>query len=107
MIGGVFSALEPLAFLGMAIYAITMARKGGRTASQPERPAMVGGLRGHVVCGGGAFLGFAHTVPQVNMYTHGTLVTAMHGHMAFWGVRDDCAGGDLVHHAAAHRTQAP
>ncbi|MCB1211627.1 MAG: cbb3-type cytochrome c oxidase subunit I, partial [Verrucomicrobiales bacterium] len=25
------------------------------------------------------------TLPQVNMYTHGTLVTAMHGHMAFWG----------------------
>jgi nitric oxide reductase subunit B len=21
----------------------------------------------------------------VNLYTHGTLVTAMHGHMAFWG----------------------
>ena len=30
MIGGVFSALEPLAFLGMAIYAITMAKRGGR-----------------------------------------------------------------------------
>jgi nitric oxide reductase subunit B len=34
---------------------------------------------------GAGFLGFAHTIPQVNMYTHGTLVTAMHGHMAFWG----------------------
>jgi nitric oxide reductase subunit B len=34
---------------------------------------------------GAGFLGFAHTLPQVNMYTHGTLVTAMHGHMAFWG----------------------
>jgi nitric oxide reductase subunit B len=34
---------------------------------------------------GGGFLGFAHTLPQVNLYTHGTLVTAMHGHMAFWG----------------------
>ena len=22
---------------------------------------------------------------QVNLYTHGTLVTAMHGHLAFWG----------------------
>ena len=27
----------------------------------------------------------AHTLPQVNLYTHGTLVTAMHGHLAFWG----------------------
>ena len=34
---------------------------------------------------GAGFLGFAHTLPQVNLYTHGTLVTAMHGHMAFWG----------------------
>lgn len=34
---------------------------------------------------GAGFLGFAHTWPQVNIYTHGTLVTAMHGHMAFWG----------------------
>ena len=34
---------------------------------------------------GAGFLGFAHTLPAVNMYTHGTLVTAMHGHMAFWG----------------------
>jgi nitric oxide reductase subunit B len=34
---------------------------------------------------GAGFLGFAHTIPSVNMYTHGTLVTAMHGHMAFWG----------------------
>lgn len=34
---------------------------------------------------GAGFLGFAHTIPQVNRYTHGTLITAMHGHMAFWG----------------------
>ena len=30
-------------------------------------------------------MGFAHTLPQTNLYTHGTLVTAMHGHYAFWG----------------------
>lgn len=34
---------------------------------------------------GAGFLGFAHTLPQVNLYTHGTLITGMHGHMAFWG----------------------
>jgi nitric oxide reductase subunit B len=39
-IGGVFSALEPLAFLGMAIYGITMARKGGR--KHPNRIALRG-----------------------------------------------------------------
>jgi len=83
-IGGLFSALEPLAFLGMAIYGIAMARKGGR--NHPNRTA----LQWTVGCAvmsfvGAGFLGFAHTIPQVNLYTHGTLVTAMHGHMAFWG----------------------
>ncbi len=84
LVGGVFSALEPLAFLGMAIYAFSMAKKGGRT--HPNRVALLW----TVGCAfmsfvGAGFLGFAHTLPQVNMYTHGTLVTAMHGHMAFWG----------------------
>jgi len=84
MIGGIFSALEPLAFLGMAMYAITIAKRGGR--QHPNRTS----LAWTVGCGvmsfvGAGFLGFAHTIPQVNLYTHGTLVTAMHGHMAFWG----------------------
>jgi nitric oxide reductase subunit B len=84
LIGGAFSALEPLAFLAMAIYAISMAKRGGRT--HPNRIA----LQWTVGCAvmsfvGAGFLGFAHTIPQVNLYTHGTLVTAMHAHMAFWG----------------------
>jgi len=83
-IGGIFSALEPLAFLGMALYAVSMARAGGMR--HPNRIA----LFWTVGCGvmsfvGAGFLGFAHTLPQVNLWTHGTLVTAMHGHMAFWG----------------------
>lgn len=84
MVGGVFGALEPLAFLGMAIYAIAMARKGGKNVE--NRTALLWTLGTAVMSFVGAgFLGFAHTLPQVNMYTHGTLVTAMHGHMAFWG----------------------
>jgi nitric oxide reductase subunit B len=83
-IGGIFSALEPLAFLGMALYAVTMARRGGM--NHPNRIA----LFWTVGCGvmsfvGAGFLGFAHTLPQVNIWTHGTIITAMHGHMAFWG----------------------
>jgi nitric oxide reductase subunit B len=31
MVGGLFSALEPLAFLGMALYTVAMARRGGRS----------------------------------------------------------------------------
>ncbi|MNY21932.1 Nitric oxide reductase subunit B [compost metagenome] len=83
-IGGVFSALEPLAFLGMAIYAIAMARRGG--ANHPNKVALTWTIGCSVMSFVGAgFLGFAHTLPAVNMYTHGTLVTAMHGHLAFWG----------------------
>lgn len=83
-IGGIFSALEPVAFLAMAIYAIAMAKKGGRN---PDNKMALSWTIGCAVMSfvGAGFLGFAHTLPQVNMYTHGTLVTAMHGHMAFWG----------------------
>ena len=84
IVGGIFSALEPLAFLGMAIYALAMARKGGR--KHPNRIALTWTLGCAIMSFVGAgFLGFAHTLPQINMYTHGTLVTAMHGHLAFWG----------------------
>ena len=84
LVGGLFSALEPVAFLGMAIYAISMAKRGGR--NHPNRMALSWSVGCAILSFVGAgFLGFAHTLPQVNMYTHGTLVTAMHGHMAFWG----------------------
>jgi len=84
MVGGIFSALEPIAFLGMAIYVVAMARRGGR--EHPNRIA----LWWSVGCGimsfvGAGMLGFAHTLPSVNIWTHGTLVTAMHAHLAFWG----------------------
>lgn len=84
IVGGVFSALEPVAFLGMAIYAISMAKKGGKTVENKTALLWTIGCAVLSFVGAG-FLGFAHTLPQVNMYTHGTLVTAMHGHMAFWG----------------------
>ncbi|MGF1466762.1 MAG: cbb3-type cytochrome c oxidase subunit I [Sandaracinaceae bacterium] len=83
-VGGVFSALEPLAFLGMAIYGLAMYRRGGRR--HPNQVALLWTLATCILSFVGAgFLGAAHTLPQVNLYTHGTLVTAMHGHMAFWG----------------------
>ena len=84
MIGGIFSALEPIAFLGMAIYAISMAKKGGKNTENKTALLWTIGCSVMSFVGAG-FLGFAHTLPQVNMYTHGTLVTAMHGHLAFWG----------------------
>lgn len=83
-VGGIFSALEPLAFLGMALFAISMYRKSGR--DHPNKVALYWTLGCAIMSFVGAgFLGFAHTLPQVNQWTHGTLITAMHGHMAFWG----------------------
>lgn len=84
IIGGIFSALEPLAFLGMALFAIAMYRKGEK--KHPNKIALSWTLGTAIVSFVGAgLLGLAHTLPGVNMYTHGTLVTAMHGHLAFWG----------------------
>ncbi len=83
-IGGLFSALEPLAFLAMALFAVAMYRKSGR--KHPNQIAIFWTIGCAIMSFVGAgFLGFAHTLPQVNRYTHGTLVTAMHGHLAFWG----------------------
>lgn len=83
-IGGFFSALEPLALVGMAMYAYFAMRRSG--AAHPN------GLAIHWTVGSAVFtlfgaglLGFAHTWPAVNKWTHGTLVTAMHGHAAFFG----------------------
>lgn len=84
IVGGIFSALEPLAFLGMALFAIYMYRKGEK--NHPNKIALYWTIGSAIVSFIGAgLLGFAHTLPQTNLYTHGTLVTAMHGHYAFWG----------------------
>lgn len=84
IVGGIFSALEPLAFLGMALFAVYMYRKGEK--SHPNKIALFWTIGASIVSFVGAgLLGFAHTLPQTNIYTHGTLVTAMHAHYAFWG----------------------
>lgn len=84
IVGGIFSALEPLAFLGMALFAVNMYRKGEK--NHPNKIALYWTLGSAIVSFIGAgLLGLAHTLPQVNLYTHGTLITAMHGHLSFWG----------------------
>ncbi|HLW31827.1 MAG TPA: cbb3-type cytochrome c oxidase subunit I [Aequorivita sp.] len=84
VVGGIFSALEPLAFLAMALFAVNMYRKGEK--KHPNKIALFWTIGAAIVSFVGAgLLGFAHTLPQTNLYTHGTLVTAMHAHLAFWG----------------------
>ena len=84
IVGGIFSALEPFAFLAMALFAVNMYRKGEK--KHPNKTALLWTIGSAIVSFIGAgLLGFAHTLPQTNLYTHGTIVTAMHGHLAFWG----------------------
>jgi len=83
-IGGFFSALEPLALFGMAMYAYYAMRRAG--FGHPNRLALHWTIGSAVFAAFGAgLLGLAHTWPAVNRWTHGTLITPMHGHSAFFG----------------------
>lgn len=83
-IGGFFSALEPLALVGMAAYAYGAMRRSG--LAHPNTLALHWTIGSAVFALFGAgLLGLAHTWPSVNKWTHGTLITAMHGHAAFYG----------------------
>ncbi|HKO88484.1 MAG TPA: cbb3-type cytochrome c oxidase subunit I [Burkholderiales bacterium] len=83
-IGGIFSALEPLALVGMAMYAYSAMKRSGM--AHPNTLALHWTLGSAVfTLFGAGLLGFAHTFPSVNKWTHGTLITAMHGHAAFYG----------------------
>lgn len=83
-IGGFFSALEPLALVAMAIYAYAALRRSG--VAHPNTLALHWTIGSAVfTLFGAGLLGLAHTWPSVNKWTHGTLITAMHGHAAFYG----------------------
>ena len=83
-IGGFFSALEPLALIGMAMYAYSTIRRSG--LAHPNKLALHWTVGSAVfTLFGAGLLGLAHTFPSVNKWTHGTLITAMHGHAAFYG----------------------
>jgi nitric oxide reductase subunit B len=83
-IGGFFSALEPLALVGMAMYAYFAMRRSG--LAHPNTLAIHWTIGSAVfTLFGAGLLGLAHTWPSVNKWTHGTLITAMHGHAAFFG----------------------
>jgi nitric oxide reductase subunit B len=83
-VGGVFSALEPLPIALMLVDVYRHQRQGGR----PMRPRLtwvfLWGMAVLHLVGAGLF-GLAHTLPQINYYTHGSQVTVSHGHLAFFG----------------------
>jgi len=83
-LGSVFSALEPIPFFMMTVFAFNMVNK--RRRNHPNRVATLWALGTAVMAFLGAGVwGFLHTLAPVNYYTHGTQITAAHGHMAFFG----------------------
>lgn len=83
-IGGFFSALEPLPLLGMVVHAVYDA--GAHHMKTTNRPAFYWVLAeafGNFI--GAGIWGFMMTLPQINLYSHGTQWTVSHGHFAFWG----------------------
>lgn len=82
--GSVFSALEPIPFFAMTLFAFNMVNR--RRREHPNRAATLWALGTGVMAFLGAGVwGFLHTLAPVNYYTHGTQITAAHGHMAFYG----------------------
>ncbi|WP_374545059.1 cbb3-type cytochrome c oxidase subunit I [Rhodoblastus sp.] len=83
-IGSIFSSLEVVPFFGMMTFTFMMVWKGRR--DHPNKAALVWSLGCSVLAFFGAGVwGFLHTLHGVNFYTHGTQVTAAHGHLAFYG----------------------
>lgn len=83
-VGSVFSALEPVPFFMMTLFAFNMVQR--RKREHPNQAAVLWAV-GCAVMGflGAGLWGFIHTLSPVNYYTHGTQVTAAHGHLAFYG----------------------
>ncbi len=83
-VGSVFSALEPIPFFMMTLFAFNMVQR--RKRDHPNQAAVLWAV-GTAVMGflGAGLWGFAHTLSPVNYYTHGSQITAAHGHLAFYG----------------------
>lgn len=83
-LGSIFSALEPIPFFMMTLFAFNVVNK--RRREHPNKAATLWALGTAVMAFLGAGVwGFLHTLAPVNYYTHGTQITAAHGHMAFYG----------------------
>ena len=82
--GSIFSALEPLPFFMMTVFAFNMVNQ--RRRNHPNQVAVLWAMGTAVMAFLGAGVwGFMHTLAPINYYTHGTQITAAHGHMAFYG----------------------
>jgi nitric oxide reductase subunit B len=82
--GSIFSAMEPIPFFMMTVFAFNMVNR--RRRNHPNKVAMLWALGTAVMAFLGAGVwGFLHTLSPINYYTHGSQITAAHGHLAFFG----------------------
>ncbi len=83
-IGSIASAVEPLPFFLMVLFAFNMAKD--RKIQHDNKIALTW-AKGTAVMAflGAGVWGFMHTLAPINFYTHGTQLTAAHGHLSFYG----------------------
>lgn len=83
-IGSIVSAAEPIPFFLMILFAFNMVKN--RRIQHQNKIALTW-AKGTAVVGflGAGVWGFLHTLAPVNFYTHGTQLTAAHGHLSFFG----------------------
>jgi nitric oxide reductase subunit B len=83
-IGGFFSALEPIPLVAMVVHAVyDSGVHRFKNANHPALAWLIAHAFGNFF--GAGVWGFMHTLPQINLYTHGTQWTSSHGHLAFFG----------------------
>ena len=83
-VGSIFSTFEVAPFFLMMSFAFVMVWKGRR--NHPNKAALLWSLGSSTVAFFGAGVwGFLHTLHGVNYFTHGTQITAAHGHLSFYG----------------------
>ncbi len=83
-VGSISSAVEPIPFFLMILFAFTMSKN--RRIEHDNKIALTW-AKGTAVMAflGAGVLGFIHTLAPVNFYTHGSQLTAAHGHLSFYG----------------------
>ena len=79
-LGSIFSAMEPLPFFAMVLFSLNMVNR--RRRQHPNKAASLWAIGTTVTAFLGAGVwGFLHTLAPVNYYTHGSQLTAAHGHL--------------------------
>jgi nitric oxide reductase subunit B len=83
--GAIFSAAEPVPIMMMLVDAVRHMLKARTLPTVNTLGLAWLGASAFVHFMGAGVWGFGQTLAQVNRWTHGTQITASHGHFAFWG----------------------